>query len=99
MGFPEYCYQGGTLYITGRVLDPVSVVGWKPYLKIQNGVSIDPVLGSWTDVNLRTFYFSVSKELTEVLPLGTVRYEVYDEVPSGDVFVIEQGSFEVCARV
>jgi len=99
MALPEQCYQGGTLYITGRVLDDVSVTGWQPYLKFKNGVSLDPVLGVWSDASLRTFFFSISKDTTETFPLGLLRYEIYVELPSDEVFVIEQGSLDVKPRM
>lgn len=99
MGFPEFCYQGGALVITGRVLEAVSVVGWAPYLKFRNGVSLDPIPGSWVSVAQRTFNFHVAQDVTATFPLGTLAYEVYILHPSGEEFVCEQGSLEVIPRL
>jgi len=98
MGLPEYCYQGGTLYITGRVLEETSVVGWEPYLKFQDG-GLSPVLGVWSNQSLREFFFLVPKESTTLLPLGTLEYEIYIELPSDEVFVVSRGSMEVIPRL
>jgi len=99
MGLPEYCYQGGTLYITGRVLEDVNVIGWEPYIKFKNGASFGPVLGVWSDVSNREFFFQIPKEQTALFPLGTLNYEIYIELPSDEVFVVSRGSLEVVPRL
>lgn len=98
MALPERLVQGGALCLEGCVLRPKGTA-FRPVLVLRSGDQVWRVPGLWKDTAQGTFSVFLPMELTRELPLGLVHYELYLVDPSGQEFVVSQGSFEVEPRL
>lgn len=96
---PERLHKGATLIVDGQARwpdgRPFDLTGWEAVLVLKEPSGArHEIQGGVLQADLGKFQFTLGRDFTASLPLGTLDYQVLLRSPN-DTYVVEEGMIDV----